>query len=170
MQVETSCSQALVRKYPEQIAIAIAKDAEGKCNPITLGWIMPTSGDPPMLAISVAFTRHSYDAIRQAGEFVVSFPSTAMAKDALFHGTKSGRDMDKIAACGTKTQPASRIDCVLFSDAVTNFECTLESETKTGDHAIFVGRIVTAHMHDDPTVERLFTVGAGYEMRGLRAV
>lgn len=167
MQLKTSYGHAINRKYPEQIAIAIAKDAQGKYNPITLGWVMPTSGEPPMLAIAVAFARHSYEAIRRSKAFVVSFPSIAMAKDALFHGTHSGRDMDKIAVCGTRTQPATAIDCVLFSDAVANFECVLESETKAGDHAIFVGRVVASHMHEDPNVRRLYTIGPAHEMAGV---
>ena len=98
---------------------------------------------------------------------VISFPSVDMAEDALFHGTKSGRDMDKITECGTKCEPASEIDCVLFSDAVANFECLLDSEAAAGDHAIFVGRVVAAHMHQEPNVRRLYTIGGGYEMGGV---
>jgi flavin reductase (DIM6/NTAB) family NADH-FMN oxidoreductase RutF len=149
----------MARKYPEQVAIALAKDRQGKYNPITLGWVMNTSIDPPMLAISVGLTRHSLPAIRQASEFVVSFPSAAMAGDALFHGTQSGRDLDKLAACGTKTQPASVIDCVLLADAVANFECRLESELRTGDHVLVVGRVLAAHMNSDPSVRRLYSLG-----------
>ena len=128
MQEQTSYGEAVVRKYPEQVAIAIAKDPQGKYNPITLGWIMPTSHNPPMMAVSVGLTRYSLEAIRLSREFVISFPSSEMAEDAFFYGTKSGRDMDKLAACGTKTAPASKVDGVLFSDAVANFECTRESE------------------------------------------
>jgi len=167
MQIATDYSDAIVRKYPEQIAIAIAKDPQGKYNPITLGWVMPTSGQPPMLAISVGLTRYSFEALRHAGEFVVSFPSIDMAEDALFYGTNSGRDMDKIGACGTKTQPAAEIDCVLFADAVASFECTLESELVTGDHVIFAGTVVAAHMNEDPKVRRVYTVGGNYEMSGV---
>ena len=167
MQTQSDYGEAIVRKYPEQIAIAIALDPQRKYNPITLGWVMPTSGSPAMFAISVGVTRYSLEAIRHAREFVLSFPSTAMAKDALFHGTKSGRDMDKIAECGTKTQPAVKIDGVLFSDAVANFECTLASEHQTGDHVIFVGEVVAAHVNEDPNVRRLYTVEANYEMDGV---
>ena len=167
MQRKTSYSEAIVRKYPEQIAIAIARDPAGRCNPITLGWIMPTSGRPPMLAISVAFTRYSYEAIRRSRQFVVSYPSTAMVDDALFYGTKSGRDMDKIAVCGTKTEPAAEIDGVLFSDAVANFECELDGELETGDHAIFSGRVVAAHVNEDVRVQRLYTIGGNYRMGGV---
>ena len=167
MQEAVEYSQAIVRKYPEQVVIAIAKDPQGKYNPITLGWIMPTSNQPPMFAISVAFARHSYEAIRGAREFVISYPSVDMAKDALFHGTKSGRDMDKLAECGTAVQPASKIDCVLLSEAVANFECVLDGELESGDHAIFSGRVVQAHIHTKPDIRRLYTLGPGYDMGGV---
>ncbi len=159
MQVETTYNKAVARKYPEQVVIAIAKDEQGKFNPITLGWTMITSGQPPMMAISVAHTRHSLGAIRGSCEFVISFPSAAMASDVLFFGTKSGRDMDKLAVRGTKTQPASAIDGVLLCDAVANFECRLESELETGDHVLFVGRVVAAHVNEDPAVQRLYNLG-----------
>ncbi|MBN1490289.1 MAG: flavin reductase family protein [Phycisphaerae bacterium] len=167
MQIQTPYAQAVLRRYPESIAIAIARDAAGKHNPITLGWMMLTSHQPPMMAISVGLTRHSLGAIRHAKAFVISLPSVAMADDALFFGTKSGRDMDKIAARGTKTQPATLVDSVLFTDAVANFECTLESEMETGDHVIFAGRVVAAHVHQDPSLGRLYTLGKNYRMGGV---
>jgi len=43
----------------------------------------------------------------------------------------------------------------------------VESETKAGGHAIFVGRVVTSHMHEGPGVRRLYTVGNGYRMDGV---
>ena len=79
MQVPTEYEEAVARKYPEQVAIAIAQDLQGKYNPITLGWTMLTSHEPPMMAISVGLTRYSLEAIRRAREFVVCFPSSAMA-------------------------------------------------------------------------------------------
>ncbi len=167
MQVNTDYAKAIVRKYPEQVVIAIARDRNGKHNPITLGWTMITSIDPPMMAISVGLKRYSLEVIRHAGEFVISFPSKHMAEDALFHGTKSGRNLDKIAECGTRTQPAEKIDSVLFADAVANFECVLESELQTGDHVILVGRVVAAHVNDDEGVKRLYTLKAGYRMGGV---
>jgi len=159
MQTAASYEQAVSRRFPEQIAIAIAKDARGKHNPITLGWIMLTSHEPPMMAIAVGKARYSLGAIRQAGEFVISFLSSKMAEDALFHGTKSGAEMDKLAECGTKTQPATGIDSVLLADAVANFECKLAGELETGDHIILVGRVVASHMHQDPAVRRLYSLG-----------
>ena len=161
MQISVLYERAIPRKYPEQVAIAIAKDAQGKPNPITLGWTMITSGQPQMMAISIGLTRYSLGAIRQAGEFVISFPSSAMESEVRFFGSKSGRDVDKLAACGTKTQPATKIGGVLLSDACANFECRLEAELETGDHVLFVGRVARSHVSDDPMLRRLYNFGHG---------
>lgn len=159
MQTHTAYEQAVARRFPEQVAIAIAKDARGNHNPITVSWTMLSSIEPPMMAVAIGKARHSADAVRRSGEFVLSLPSARMKADVLFHGTKSGQEMDKLAECGTKTQPAAKIDSVLLADAVANFECKLESEHETGDHVIFVGRVVAAHMNEDTSVGRLYSLG-----------
>jgi flavin reductase (DIM6/NTAB) family NADH-FMN oxidoreductase RutF len=159
MQIAATYEQAAQRRYPEQITIAIARDRNGKHNPIAVSWTMLTSIEPPMLAISVGKERYSAEALRHSREFVLSLPSAEMKADVLFHGTKSGRDFDKLAECGTRTQPATRIDSVLLADAVANFECELVSEHATGDHIIFVGRVVAAHVHEDSGVRRLYALG-----------
>jgi len=159
MQTAASYEDAKERRYPEQIAIAIVKDAAGKYNPITLSWAMRTSLEPPMVAISVGIERHSAGALRHSRAFVLSWPSSKMQTDVLFHGTKSGADLDKLAECGTVSAPATKIDGVLLADAVANFECKLVSEHATGDHIIFVGEVVASHVNADATVRRLYTLG-----------
>ena len=166
MQQQAPFEQANATKFPEQVAVAIAKDATGKHNPITLGWAMQTSFDPPMLAISIGKTRYSMEVVRAAGEFVLSFPSAAQEADVLVFGTKSGRDCDKLAETGAATTPACKIDSVLLDDAVANFECKVVGEIEAGDHVIFVGEVICSHVNDQP-MDRLYTVGGGYKMAGL---
>jgi flavin reductase (DIM6/NTAB) family NADH-FMN oxidoreductase RutF len=167
MQKEVKYGNAIVTKFPEQVAIAIAKEKDGKYNPITLGWMMNTSIQPPMLAISVGITRHSLEVIRKAKEFVVAFPSEEQAQEAVFYGSKSGRDLDKIKAFGGTTEPAQKIDCVLLADAVANFECRLAGELATGDHVIFVGEVVASHINTQPK-KRVYAKGPGHEMGGVK--
>jgi flavin reductase (DIM6/NTAB) family NADH-FMN oxidoreductase RutF len=161
MQVQVDYSKAIARKYPEQVVIAIAKDRSGKYNPIALGWTMITSGSPPMLAVSIGLGRHSLEAFRHAQEFVVSMPSVSMEADMLHFGTVSGRDQDKLAARGTPCRRATVIDCVLLTDAVANFECVVKNSVVTGDHVLFVGRVVASHVNADPNVGRLMNFGGG---------
>ncbi|MHC4395416.1 MAG: flavin reductase family protein [Planctomycetota bacterium] len=163
MQKQVEYAEAIKTKYPEQVVIAVAKDENGKANPITLGWTMIVSGSPPMMAIAVASTHYSIGAIRHCRCFTIAFPSSEMADAALFFGTHSGRDIDKLAEFECKTTTAEAIDSVLFTDAVANFECTLESETVAGDHIVFVGKVVASHINTEPK-KRLYTVAPGHKM------
>ncbi|HHV94509.1 MAG TPA: flavin reductase family protein [Firmicutes bacterium] len=168
MQVQERYTQAITRKYPEQVVIAVAKDPQGKYNPITLGWTMITSHQPPMMAIAVGHNRYSKEAIETSGEFVIAFPSSSMAEAALFYGTKSGRDTDKFKEYPIAAEPAVEVDSLLLTDAVANFECKLEAKLVTGDHMLYVGRIVASHVNADPSVKRLYTLGPGYKMGAVR--
>jgi flavin reductase (DIM6/NTAB) family NADH-FMN oxidoreductase RutF len=167
MQTPVAYEEATSRKFPEQIAIVVAKDAKGEYNPVTVGWIMPVSMDPPMWAFSLAPVRHSLEAIRLSKEFVISFPSEAMAADATFHGTHSGRQIAKLKEFGTKTQPATEIDCVLLADAVGNLECVLESEHAMGDCITVVGRVVASHMNEDLAVRRVYALNPELDLGGV---
>ena len=163
MQKQVEYSDAIKTKYPEQVVIAIAKDKSGRANPVTLGWTMIASGEPPMMAIAVAKGHYSVKTIRHSKSFTIAFPSSDMADAALFFGSRSGRDADKFAEFDCKTEPAKKIDSLLLTDAVANFECTLESETEAGDHIIFVGKIVTSHINTEPK-KRLYTIGPGHKL------
>ena len=166
-QKQTDYASAIARKFPEQVVIALAKDAKGIPNPITLGWTMIVSGTPPMMAIAVAKGHYSVGAIRHSKEFVIAFPAEDMGEEVLFYGTHSGRDTEKLKAHPCALQQASGVDGVLLADAVANFECRLASELETGDHIVFVGEVVAAHVNPEPK-QRLYTVGPGYKMSGVR--
>ena len=163
MQKRVEYSDAVKTKYPEQVVIAIAKDRQGKANPVTLGWTMYASGNPPMMAIAVAKKHYSIEAITHSECFTIAFPSSDMADAALFFGSKSGREVDKFAEFECETEPAKEIDSVLLADAVANFECTLDSQVPVGDHIIFVGTVVCSHMNTEPK-KRLYTTGPGHKL------
>lgn len=163
MQTKTEYTKATKTKYPETITVVIAKDKNAKPNPMTVGWAMFASGTPPMMAIAISPKRYTAEAIRHSKCFTLAWPSAEMADDTLFFGTKSGRDIDKLAEAGTKTQPADKIDSVLLSDAVANFECELESETVAGDHIIFIGKVLASHINTE-TKKRLCTIAPGWKL------
>lgn len=166
MQRQVDYTRAIASKYPEQIVIGIARDSQGKHNPITLGWTTIVSHDPPMMAVAIGKTRHSLKAFRHAREFVIAFPSEHQVGETMLFGTKSGRDVDKLAKAGCPTARACKIASVLLTEAVANFECKLVSELETGDHVVFVGEVVCSHLNDEP-LNRLYTVGEGFVLAGV---
>jgi flavin reductase (DIM6/NTAB) family NADH-FMN oxidoreductase RutF len=167
MQKQVPAAEAVKTKYPEQIVIAIARDKHGKANPITLGWTMFASGNPLMMAIAVAAGHYTVQAIEHSKCFTIAYPSAEMAEDALFFGSRSGRDTDKFAESHCRTEPAAQIDSVLLPDAVANFECVEESRLQAGDHIIYVGRVVAAHVSTEPK-KRLYTAAPGHKLGPAR--
>ncbi len=164
MQRPVRFEQAIARKYPEGVALAIVRDERGVDNPITLGWTMITSQRPPLLAMAVALTHHSRELLENAKEFVLCFPNHEMAAECLFYGTHSGRDLNKFGERPLRRMPASKVNGILLTDAVANFECTLYSQMVTGDHMLFVGQVEAAHMNEDPSLQRLYTLKTGFVM------
>ncbi|MGA1980319.1 MAG: flavin reductase family protein [Sedimentisphaerales bacterium] len=163
MQKQVEYEKALKTKYPEQVVIAIAKDKNGRANPVTLGWTMIVSGEPPMMAIAVYKGHYSIKTVRHSKCFTICYPSAKMADAALFFGSRSGRNTDKFAEFTCKTSPARKIDSLLLTDAVANFECRLVSETKAGDHIIFVGQVVCSHVNTK-CKKRLYSLGSGHNL------
>jgi flavin reductase (DIM6/NTAB) family NADH-FMN oxidoreductase RutF len=167
MQKPVEYAEAVRTKYPEQVVIAIAKDKTGKANPVTLGWTMFASGEPLMMAIAVAAGHYTVKAIEHSKCFTIAYPSAEMAEDALFFGSRSGRNVDKLAESDCPTEPARQIDSILLSDAVANFECVEEARVQAGDHIIYIGRVVAAHVNTEPK-KRLYTVAPGHKLSAVR--
>jgi flavin reductase (DIM6/NTAB) family NADH-FMN oxidoreductase RutF len=167
MQKQVSFEQAYKTKYPEQVVIVIAKDKNGKANPVTLGWTMIASYEPAMMAIGVYKGHYTVKCIRHSRCFTLVYPSSDMVKAALFFGSHSGRDTDKLAQFPCKTSPAKKIDSVLLTDAVANFECRLVKQIATGDHITFVGEVVCAHINKKPK-KRLYSLGTGHKLGSVK--
>ena len=167
MQKSVDYSDAMKTKYPEPVVIVTAKDKNQKPNPMAVGWAMPASGSPPMFAVAIVPKRYTAQAINHSKCFTVTFPTEDMAGETLFFGTHSGHDLDKLKEVKLKTEPASKIDSVIFSDAVANFECTLHDQFTAGDHIVFVGKVVAAHKNTENT-KRLYTLASGGKLGGIR--
>ena len=166
MQTPVPYAKAFAARPPREVVIGIAKDVQGKYNPITLGMFTHVASSPPVLAVSIAKEQYSLEAFRLTRAFVIALPSAAQADETMLYGTKSGRDCDKLALAGAKVQMATKIDCVLLSDASANYECKLIAETAIGDHVIVFGEVVASHVAQPP-LPRLYIIGPGYKMGGL---
>ena len=169
VQKQVEYRRAIRTKYPEQLIITIARDKNGKANPMTMGWTMITSGRPPMMAVSMSKGHYTTQCIKHSKCFTIVYPSSDMADAALFFGTHTGRNIDKFAEFDCPNEPAKKIDSVLLTEAVANFECQLEEQFETGDHIIFVGRIVASHINTVPK-KRLYIVGSGSKLGAVEVV
>jgi len=142
---EVSYSEAL--SYfgkPARVVLAVCYDRENKrSNPIALGWKMQTSIQPPMVAISIGKTRYSHKLLMETGEFVLAVPGGDLAKEVLFCGTNSGRNINKFQQTNLTPLKAKFVKPNLIKECVVNLECKVSGYFDTGDHSIFAGEVLT---------------------------
>ncbi|MDD5484312.1 MAG: flavin reductase family protein [Kiritimatiellae bacterium] len=169
MQKKTNIQKALKRKYPEQIVLVTTAVPGGGANIMAVGWTAIASEEPCMFMLGIDDGAYTYQLIRKTKEFVVAFPNEKMRREVLFAGTRHGQHCDKIAASGLRLQKAGKVRAPLLADAVANFECKLVRVYRPGDCPLVVGEVVAAHENKNAGLKRLYTVGAGYKMAGVRA-
>lgn len=148
---------------PERVAWVVAKHG-GKTSICPVGWKMNTSGNPTMMAVSIAPQRFTHQLITESGQFVIAWPGEDLAEATLFCGTKSGRDVDKFAELGLTKEAADEVDVPLVGECIANLECRLAGTLETGDHTLFAGEIVATWVNSEPKRQLCSIDGSsGYE-------
>jgi flavin reductase (DIM6/NTAB) family NADH-FMN oxidoreductase RutF len=111
--------------WNKQSLVLTAGDyAAGRFNAMAVGWGgFGTMWDRPIAMCVVRPQRYTYEFIEKYPTFTLcAFPREyAVAVDLI--GTKSGRDMDKIAAAGLTPIAASAVAAPIFAEAELVVEC-----------------------------------------------
>ncbi|MFO7918017.1 MAG: flavin reductase family protein [Anaerolineae bacterium] len=143
-------SEAMRQKYPEWVVLIATVDEEDVTDVMPAGWAMVASHNPPMFAIAVGHTRYTHELIQEQKEFVVAFPGPGLEEAIEYTGSCSGRDVrDKFERSGLRALEAEQVKPPLLAGCVANLECTLAGTLEAGDHTIFLGRVVAAHVDED---------------------
>lgn len=155
MKEDVPLSRALQVGPPTSLVLATCVSADGKPNIITLGMYMPISRRPPLVTIGVSPRRHSHKLIEETGEFVINVPSENLVKETVFCGSVSGGDHDKFAEAELTPIPATTVRPPLIKECISNLECKAMASYKCGDHTLYVGEIVAAHVEEGLLKETL---------------
>jgi flavin reductase (DIM6/NTAB) family NADH-FMN oxidoreductase RutF len=124
------------------VLVSCGGTKEWKANLITIAWVGTVCTNPPMLSISVRPERHSYDIIKQTGEFVVNIPAAKQAKITDWCGVVSGRDHDKFEKTGLTPAPALKVKCPVVLECPVNIECRVTQTLELGSHVLFLAEVV----------------------------
>ncbi len=118
-------------------------------NVLTIAWTGIVNTIPPMTYISVRPERYSYDLIKNSGEFVINLPTEELVPAIDFCGVKSGRDLDKIAACGLHTEPGETVQAPLILESPVHLECKVRQVLPLGSHDMFLADITAVRVDED---------------------
>lgn len=122
------------------VMVSCARAGE-RPNIITLAWVGTVCSEPPMCSISVRKERYSHPIIRDSGEFIINLCGEAQLKATDFCGVRSGREVDKFAACHLTPTPVEGFAAPAIGECPLYLACKVQSVQELGSHDLFLGRI-----------------------------
>lgn len=134
--------------YPVPAVMISVKGGNGEDNIITVAWAGTVCSDPPMVSISVRPERHSYEMIKESGEFVINLTTRDLVPAADYCGVKSGRDVDKFREMKLTKGKAQIVNAPLIEESPVNLECRVADIRKLGTHHMFLAEVVAVNVDD----------------------
>lgn len=134
---------------PRAAVLVTCCDEGGLANIFSLAWHTPLSHNPPLLGIAIDNRRYSHGRICETGEFVLNIVPAEFQEAVEICGTHSGCNTDKFRLAGLATLPAACVRPPRVEGALAYLECSLVEQVQTGDHTLFIGRVVCAEARAD---------------------
>ena len=124
--------------YRDLIGEACAQMHEGAFlmvdgNPMTIGWAQfGVVWRRPVCTVFVRRSRYTHGLMEQSGRFTVSVPAQGAMTDALAYcGAHSGREGDKLAACGLSLLEPRAGGAAPLAGWAMHFECRVLFKTES---------------------------------------
>ena len=149
---KVSVKESFDKFKPESVVFVISVDENNKPSGMIAGWNMKCSVEPPLFAVVISKKRNTYHLIHQSKEFVIAIPNKELENALLLFGSTHGNEIDKFAESKIETMKAEFVKSPLIKNATINFECELFKEVESGDHVIFIGKIVASYINKDKKV------------------
>jgi flavin reductase (DIM6/NTAB) family NADH-FMN oxidoreductase RutF len=131
--------------YPLPAVMVTCRDKDGNDNIITVAWTGTICTNPAMAYISVRPERHSYNMIKETGEFVINLTTKELTYATDYCGVKSGRDVDKFKECKLTKEDAVHVNVPMIKESPVNIECKVERIDELGSHYMFVAKVLAVH-------------------------
>lgn len=132
--------------YPLPAVMVSCQDKGNKPNIITVAWTGTVCTNPAMVYISVRPERHSYQIIKNSGEFVINLTTKKLAKAVDFCGVRSGRDVDKFKELHLTPILGEKVSAPYIEECPVNIECRVREIKELGSHHMFLATVEGVHI------------------------
>ena len=105
--------------------VLLTTKADGKVNTMAIGWgTLGIEWGKPICTVFVRQSRHTKSMLDDSGEFTINVPMGPIDKNILsVCGTKSGRDLDKIAHLGLTLEEGQTVSAPGIKELPLTLEC-----------------------------------------------
>ena len=134
--------------YPLPAVMVSCGHTPDEYNIITIAWTGTINSDPPMCYISVRPGRHSYDIIKQTGDFVINLTTEKLAKATDWNGCRSGSKFNKWKEMKLTPANAKIVQSPIIEESPVNIECVVKDIVELGTHHMFIADVVNVSVDD----------------------
>lgn len=135
--------------YPLPAVMVSCGDKNQNTNIITIAWTGTICTNPPMLYISVRPSRHSYQMIKETGEFVVNLTTKKLAYATDYCGVRSGKDVDKFKEMKlTKAKAKELKYAPIIEECPVSIECKVVEIKELGSHHMFLAKVLAVDVDE----------------------
>lgn len=132
--------------YPLPAVMVSCQEKGNIPNIITVAWTGTVCTNPAMVYISVRPERHSYDIIKNSGEFTINLTTKSLAKATDFCGVRSGRDVDKFKELHLTAHAGEKTAAPYIEECPVNIECRVQKIMELGSHHMFLATVEGVHV------------------------
>lgn len=134
--------------YPLPAVMVSCADRQGNDNIITIAWTGTICSNPPMVYISVRPERHSYQMIKETGEFVINLTTKDLTFATDYCGVRSGKKVDKWKEMKLTRQPSKVVAAPSILESPVNIECKVTDVKALGSHDMFMAEVVSVSVDE----------------------
>ena len=141
---QAEITEAFNRGITSGVYIITVKAGE-KINGMTAAWVSKLSRKPPMVTVSISPKNYTHQLMHSARYFAINTLAEGQQPLGKHFGFTSGRDVDKLSGVeffeGETGAPVLR-------EAMSYLECELSDTFITGDHTLFIGKVIIGKVFD----------------------
>jgi flavin reductase (DIM6/NTAB) family NADH-FMN oxidoreductase RutF len=132
-----------------------AYDPAGRANAMTIGWgSIGSVWGMPMWTVLVRPSRYTYKCIETAGSFAVCVPPADLKKACVVCGSRSGRDLDKLADLGLSVKRGDVLNVPVLTDCPIVYECRVVHANDVDPSRLAEG--IGKTFYKDPDYHRVY--------------
>ncbi len=128
--------------YPLPAALISCGSSTEDYNLFTVSWMGTICSNPPMCYISVRKERHSYNLIKESGEFVINLTNEDLAFAADWCGVRSGKDYNKFEEMKLTPVKGEMVSAPIVKESPLCIECRVKEVIELGSHDMFISDVI----------------------------
>ena len=134
---------------PRPVVLISTVDLEGVSNAAPFSFVMPVSGNPPLIAFASSANHDTVKNILKTKDFVVNIPGREILEQLWICADDFPAGISEIEKSGLTEETSIKVKSPRIGECFAHFECELVRKYPEGDHLLIIGKILEADIKDE---------------------